>query len=207
MKITIIDSSVANLGSIRRTLDLMGTDNDVSSDPNYVADAKALMLPGVGAFSVAIDRLRTLELDRAIYTAVERGAWILGICLGMQLLATSSNEHGYHVGLGLIPGTVNRLEAGFGGLRVPNVGWRSVHWREGSHFSPPWTRTPNYYFAHSYHVVPESRDSTIGTMRLGSKDISVSVRSGRIFGVQFHPEKSQAAGLHQLRMFSEMLNQ
>lgn len=202
--ITIIDSRIANLGSLQRAFELVGIESKVSSNPNEVSEARSLVLPGVGAFGQAMDNLRACELDRAIRSAVENGAWLLGICLGMQLLSDSSDEHGNHEGLGLIPGTVTRLQGASGFLRVPNIGWRTVNWAEGSQLAPPWTSTPNYYFVHSFHMVPENQGHGVGYMPFGSRNITVAAREGRVLGVQFHPEKSQAAGMFLLARFNEM---
>lgn len=202
--ITIVDSRIGNLGSLQRALALVGVECRVTSNPNEVAEARSLVLPGVGAFGQAMENLRTCDLDRAIRSAVENGSWLLGICLGMQLLSNSSDEHGFHEGLALIPGTVTRLQEASGFPRVPNIGWRTVHWAEGSEMAPTWTDTPNYYFVHSFHVVPENQVSSVGYMAFGSQDITVATREGRVLGVQFHPEKSQAAGMFLLAKFNEM---
>lgn len=189
---------------MQRALELVGVESKVSSNPNEVAEAHSLVLPGVGAFGQAMDNLRARDLDRAIHAAVANGSWLMGICLGMQLLASSSSEHGYHEGLDLIPGTVNRLQEAPGFLRVPNIGWRTVHWAEGSQLAPTWTERPNYYFVHSFHLIPRNGEHSIGSMPFGSRNVTVAVQEGRVLGVQFHPEKSQAAGMFLLAKFNEM---
>lgn len=202
--ITIVDSRIGNLGSLQRALELIGVESKVTSNPSEVAEARSIILPGVGAFGHAMNNLRACDLDRAIRSAVENGSWLLGICLGMQLLSNSSDEHGYHEGLALIPGTVTRLQEAPGFLRVPNIGWRTVRWADGSQMAPPWTDTPNYYFVHSFHMVPESERNSVGFMPFGTQDVTVAAREGRVLGVQFHPEKSQAAGVFLLARFNEM---
>ena len=171
---------------------LLGLSCDVSGDPGSLEAARALVLPGVGAFGAAMANLQASGLDVALREQVlVKKKPFLGVCLGMQLLAEDSTELGYHKGLGWIPGNVVRM-APRKGLPVPHVGWNTL---ESSEFP----REAHFYFDHSYHFqcAPEW---VLATCEYGGKWVA-AVRRDNILGVQFHPEKSQRSGLKLLRKF------
>jgi glutamine amidotransferase len=187
----MIDLGISNLRSVVEAFRRVGAEVEVTSECERVADASLLVLPGVGAFPDGMEALRSLELVepvRAHVTGRERP--LLGICLGMQLLADTSEEHGGAEGLGLVPGRVERL-AVERPLRVPNIGWCEVR---STGVDETWPERRAFYFAHSYHLLCEDVDDVAATLEYGGS-ITAAVRRGRVTGVQFHPEKSQTAGL------------
>lgn len=195
--VLLIDSPLANIANIRRALDAGGASVELSSDPAAVAGAGRLVLPGVGRFDAAMSWLADNGLDAAIRSAVDAGAALLGICVGHQLLFDSSEEGGGR-GLGLLRGRVRRFR---GSLPVPQVGWNRVAMAGSSPlFSGVEDGTP-FYFVHSYAAEAEPED-TVGTSEYEGSYVAAVAR-GRVYGVQFHPEKSSAAGLKVLRNFVE----
>jgi len=183
---------------------VIGSAVQVTQDPKIVERASAIVLPGVGAFADAMKVLRDNQLDEAIRRGVSNGAAILGICLGVQLLMQTSHEFGVHEGLALIDGSVERLPADRPGTRVPNIGWCKTNWNERASLRPGKTEedNPYYYYVHGYHVLPADPECTVATTDFGGLPVVVAVESDRIMGVQFHPEKSQSAGLRLLEQFS-----
>ena len=195
--VLLIDSPLANIANIRRALEAGGASVELSSDPAGVAGAERLVLPGVGRFDAAMSWLAGSGLDAAIRSAVEAGTALLGICVGHQLLFDSSEE-GDVRGLGLLRGRVRRFR---GSLPVPQIGWNRVAMTGGSPlFEGVEDGTP-FYFVHSYAAEAEPED-TVGTSEYEGTYVS-AVGRGRVYGVQFHPEKSSAAGLKVLRNFVE----
>jgi glutamine amidotransferase len=198
-RVAIIDYGAGNVQSVASSIARLGYAPVVTSSPAELARAQALVLPGVGAFGPAVARLRESGLDAAIREeVVGRRKPFLGICLGMQLLADSSDEDGEHQGLGLIPGRVEKLKPSLG-LQVPHVGWNDLQIR---HADPLFTRTGSpchFYFDHSYHFrcAPEFQAATC---RYGM-EVTAAVQRENVLGVQFHPEKSQLTGLRLLRGF------
>jgi glutamine amidotransferase len=194
VEVTLIDSPVANVANIARALRQAGANLRITRDPEAVAGAEKIVLPGVGSFGAAMQWLRAQRIDSAIRSAVSSGASVLGVCVGHQLLFDVSHEMGTTAGLGLIRGEVRRFE---GPLPVPQIGWNRVRFSRNPLFDGVADGTP-FYFVHSYAV------SGIAT-EIARADYGIAftaaVQSGRIFGVQFHPEKSSAAGLRVLRNF------
>ena len=196
--ITLLDYGMGNLRSVEKALVHVGAEVRVSSSPAEVERAESLIVPGVGAFGQAMEHLASTGLDRAIVGAVERGARYLGICLGMQLLFESSEEHGSHRGLGLLPGRVVRLP---GTLKVPEVGWNQVTpVREDPLFAGI-PDTQFFYFDQSFYCAPSEPSDLLAETEYGLRYAS-AVRRGRLSAVQFHPEKSQQHGLRLLRNFA-----
>jgi glutamine amidotransferase len=192
MKTTLIDSPVANVANIARALRTAGTELEITSDPIAIANAQKLVLPGVGSFIAAMQWLTTNRIDRAIRDAVKNHASLLGVCIGHQLLFDVSHEMGTTPGLGLMTGEVHK----FGGiLPVPQIGWNRVA-AKGPLFKG--VEDGVFYFVNSYAAVNATDE--IARADYGGP-FTAAVQRERIFGVQFHPEKSSAAGLRVLRNF------
>ncbi len=194
MQVTLIDSPVANVANIARALRHAGADLRLTSDAEAIAAARKVVLPGVGSFAAAMSWLRNQGIDTALRQAVSRGASLLGVCVGHQLLFDVSYEMGTTVGLGLLRGEVRK----FGGpLPVPQVGWNGVTFSRNELFNGIEDGTP-FYFVHSFAASNVSAE--IARAEYGGP-FTAAVQSGNIFGVQFHPEKSSDAGLRVLRNF------
>ena len=186
----VVDYGAGNLRSAAKALEAAGAgDVTISGDPAVVAAADRLVLPGVGAFAQCIGALRGHSgLEDALGEAVlERRVPFLGICVGMQLLATEGHEHGQHAGLGWLPGQVTRLEPDDAALKIPHMGWNRVTPTDGG-------ATGDAYFVHSYRFDPDDARAVEATADHGGSFAAI-VRQDNITGVQFHPEKSQAYGL------------
>ncbi len=205
--IAVLDSGIANIGSVLAACQRVGVAAVVTSDPAAIPGASALILPGVGAFADGMESLRRHGLIQPILDAARAGTPILGICLGMQLLAESSEEFGTHQGLGLVPGSVRRLQAVHPGERIPNIGWCDV-WRsrQTRMFAGIEDGTP-FYFVHSYHLDCSDPMDCAGTIGFGTGEVCAAVERGNIWGAQFHPEKSQDAGLEVLGNFARHMQQ
>ena len=198
--ITIVDMKIGNIGSVVSGFRRVGQEPVVTDDPADVARADRLVLPGVGAFGDGMASLREKRLVEPLRRHVlERRLPLLGICLGMQLLTERGEEHGKHEGLGVLPGGSVRL-APRNDLRVPNIGWCDVAPRDGAHLFPGNGREA-FYFAHGYHVACADPANVAATIDYGG-EIAAAVERGTVFGVQFHPEKSQDAGLDVLARFA-----
>ncbi len=195
---TIVDYGMGNLRSVERALAAVDGRPVFSSNPEEIRNSAQLILPGVGAFGDAMENLRRGGLDRAICEAAQKGVPVLGLCLGLQLLFTESEEFGRHAGLGLIPGKVLKFDAP--GLRVPHVGWNQIEDLRPDpllHNIPPGSY---FYFVHSYFVEPEDGSDVLCRTSYGRSFCSIA-RRGRVYGAQFHPEKSQQAGRQLLLNF------
>jgi len=201
--IIIVDYGMGNLRSVYNALGLLGAEAEITSDPARVLAAERLILPGVGAFGLAMHNLRERGLIQALNQKVlaERTP-ILAICLGMQLLAQDSNEHGMHAGLGWLPGRV-RLFEDVGDLRVPHVGWNEIVVNDNH---PPLFQNlgkdAEFYFVHSYFYSADDPQTVAATTHYGH-DFVAAVWRDNIFGTQFHPEKSQTSGLRVLMNFMQ----
>ena len=201
--ITLLDYGGSNLRSVQKAFEFVGAPVEVTADPQVVFQAKKLVLPGVGAFGAGIAALRQRGLDAAVGEAVGRGILLLGICLGMQFLFDESDEMGRHRGLGLIRGQVQRLDPRPSSLKVPHVGWNQIS-HDGSH--PLLRGVPggaHAYFVHSYHCRPANAEIVLAQTDYGRSFASIVGRDN-VYGIQFHPEKSQKVGLQILRNFVEM---
>ena len=191
MNVTLIDSPVANVANIARALRAVGAELHVTRDREAIASASKIVLPGVGSFAAARSWLEQTNIDAALQTAVTNGASLLGICVGHQLLFDMSYEMGVTRGLGFIKGVVQRLD---GPLPVPQIGWNRVQ-VQGPLFDGIENGTP-FYFVNSYAV-----RNNPGASADYNGPFTAAVQKGRVFGVQFHPEKSSVAGLRVLRNF------
>jgi imidazole glycerol-phosphate synthase subunit HisH len=198
--IAIIDYGVGNTHSVKEALSQLDCSVTITSDPEKLEKADALILPGVGAFEAAMENLHERDLIKPLNEIVVEGEKpILGICLGMQLLADYSEENGYHEGLGWIKGKVVRIEAK-NNIRVPHVGWNDVN---VVNIEPLFGRIhgeANFYFDHSYHFVPVDESNVAARVNYGDPVVA-AVKMNNIHGVQFHPEKSQITGLRLLKGF------
>ncbi len=200
--IAIIDYGAGNLRSVRNTLTHLGAQVVTASTPDQLAGASKIVLPGVGAFGAGITALRAAGFEEPIKEAVAAGVPLIGICLGMQYLFESSDEMGRHRGLELLPGRVTRFPAN--GLKVPHIGWNELHIHSGDDGLLAGLPTGSYaYFVHSYYVEAGDERDVLATTDYGITFASV-VGRGNIFGIQPHPEKSQAVGQRILRNFLEM---
>src|SRR5262245_41478655 len=168
-----------------------------------IAEARAILLPGVGAFGDAMASLRSQGLVEPIRRAAARGVPVFGICLGMQLLAEESEEFGRQEGLGLLHGRVRRLQADREGFRVPNIGWCDVAPKRAGRLFP--RGGGSFYHVHSFHFEPRDPLVVAASIAFSGRDVAVAVEHGNLYGVQFHPEKSQDDGLGVLASFFEGL--
>ncbi|MBN1283765.1 MAG: imidazole glycerol phosphate synthase subunit HisH [Anaerolineae bacterium] len=197
-RVVVIDYGAGNLRSVVNTLRAVGADPVVAGAGAELAGAGKIVLPGVGAFGAGMAEIRARGFVAPLQDAVARGVPMLGICLGLQYLFDFGEEHGRHEGLGLLPGAVVRFPDG--GPKVPHIGWNQVHHDGASPLlagAPPGAYA---YFVHSYYAAPARREDVIATTDYGIDFVSVAGR-GNLFGVQFHPEKSQQVGQQILRNF------
>jgi glutamine amidotransferase len=198
VQICILDYGMGNLRSVEKALEHVGAEAAIANDPATVRAAAGLILPGVGAFPRAMERIRELGIDELVGERREAGVPILGICLGLQLLFDSTTELGGATGLGLLSGAVAGLDAG--GLKVPHIGWSPVTWARESRLTEGIETGTPFYFVHSFSPRPDGSD-LLGTAEYGSRFACAAERDN-VFGVQFHPEKSSSAGLRLLANFA-----
>ena len=200
MNVVVVDYGMGNLASVSRALEESGASVSIVSDPNAIGDASHIVLPGVGAFRDAMSRLESAGWPERLSRAVQmEGIPLLGICLGMQLLADSGEEDGVTDGLHLIPGRVMRL-APASDERIPHVGWNNVVPVGDAELFRGIPVGADFYFVHSYHFVPTEAKSELAHTDYCGGFIS-AVNSASVYGVQFHPEKSSRHGLRLLRNF------
>jgi glutamine amidotransferase len=198
LNVAILNYGMGNLTSATMAFEHVGASVEVTSDHERVRAAHAVVLPGVGAFPKAMEAVRRLALDELVRERRDAGVPVIGICLGMQLLFESSTELGGAEGIGLVKGTVEPLDAA--GLKVPQIGWNEVRWREGSVLADGLPARAPMYHVHSFAVKPADPNVIAGTATYGSQFVS-AVEDGNLFGVQFHPEKSSRDGLALLKNF------
>jgi imidazole glycerol-phosphate synthase subunit HisH len=197
-RIAILDYGMGNLRSVEKALEHVGARASVTHDPAEARAADGLILPGVGAFPRAMERIRERGLDELIEERRAAGVPILGICLGLQLLFESTTELGGGAGLGLLAGKVAELEAK--GLKVPHIGWSPVRWEMESALVEGIESETPFYFVHSFVPDPDPAE-LLGSAAHGSRFACAAQREN-VYGVQFHPEKSSAAGLRLLSNFA-----
>ncbi|CDT77693.1 imidazole glycerol phosphate synthase, glutamine amidotransferase subunit with HisF [Vibrio coralliirubri] len=204
MTISIVDYGMGNIGSVTRAISACGYKATIASTAEDILQADKIILPGVGSYTKAMQELRARGLEEAILeSAIEDEIPVLGICLGMQILSTLGHEHGETKGLGLIPGEVVRLRPQDVTARVPHVGWNSV---EVLTTSPLFYGIPSgsdFYFVHSYHYQVESLSNVLAKTEHGG-EFTCAVQKDNVFGMQFHPEKSQKLGLKLIQNFLEL---
>jgi glutamine amidotransferase len=206
-KVVIIDYKLSNLYSVQHACEYVGLSSSISSEKEAVAQADALILPGVGAFGDAMRNLHALDLISPIKDAVDQGKPFMGICLGMQLLFTESEEFGRHAGLNLIQGEVRKFPHQIHGrrIKVPQVGWNRIFPPE--HTLNPWQDSPLsgiqngefMYFVHSYFAAPDFSEDILSITDYEGVRYCSGVRKGNLFAVQFHPEKSAQEGIKMYR--------
>ena len=200
--IAIIDYGVGNLFSLQSSFAAIGQDAVVTRDIEKIRRADRLILPGVGAFQDAADKLRLSGMDRAVKEETAKGKPLLGICLGMQMLFERSHEYGVHEGLGLLKGEIRPIAERIpAGLKIPQMGWNALKIVKDSPLLK-YTREGEYvYFVHSYSATG-CEDSLLAVTEYGT-DLTACVGEGNVFGCQFHPEKSGEVGLRILKAFCE----
>ncbi len=199
--ITILDYSVNNLRSVQKAFEYLGHETLVTSDPDVVARAEKLVLPGVGAFGEAMRNLRQKELVEPILEAVSSGKQVMGVCLGMQLLFDWSEELGIFAGLGVLSGKIEKFPA-LPDLKVPHMGWSGLHFPQPSKLFAGLDEGEMCYFVHSYHAVCEP--SFVSATGNHGMPFVAGVERDNVMGAQFHPEKSSAAGLKILDNFARL---
>jgi glutamine amidotransferase len=197
-RVAILDYGMGNLRSAEKALEHVGVTATISRDPETVCAADGVILPGVGAMPRAMERIGELGLGELIAERRDSGVPILGICLGLQLLFDSTTEFGGSDGLGTLPGPV--AELGAEGLKVPHIGWSPVRWERESRLTEGIPSGTPFYFVHSFAPRPEAGD-LLGTAEYGSR-FACAAQRDNVYGVQFHPEKSSAAGLRLLSNFA-----
>jgi glutamine amidotransferase len=198
VRIAILDYGMGNLRSVEKALEHVGAAAEITYDPGQVRAADGVILPGVGAFPRAMERIRERGIDSLVEERRAAEVPILGICLGLQLLFDSSTELGGADGLGLLPGEVEGLSAD--GLKVPHIGWSPVRWESDSPLVEGIGSETPFYFVHSFAPRPGG-GTLLGSAAYGER-FACAAQSGNVFGVQFHPEKSSAAGLRLLSNFA-----
>ena len=202
--IAIVDYGVGNLFSLSSSLRSLGLETEVTQDAARLRAADRIILPGVGAFGDAREKLDATGLVPVLLEEAERKPF-LGICLGMQLLFDRSFEYGEHPGLGLVPGEVADLRADLTdkALKVPHMGWNSLEIVRDDPLFKYFQSGEYVYYVHSFYA-RRCRESTLGTSQYGNAAVTGAVRQGNVWGTQFHPEKSGDAGLRLLRAFAEL---
>ena len=199
--IAIVDYGMGNLRSVQRAFEYVGAEVTVTAHRETIESASAVVLPGVGAFGKAMSNLEQAGLSDVIRQVIAQGRPFLGICLGLQLLFDESDEMGQHRGLSVFGGQVRRFEIG---LKVPQIGWNQIHIQRGSPLLEGVADGSYAYFVHSYYVAPADPEIVLTTTDY-EIDYASIVGQDNVFGIQFHPEKSQAVGLRILGNFTELV--
>jgi len=215
-QVAIINYGMGNLFSVAQACRVAGLHPLITAERDDILNAAAVILPGVGAFGTAMERLHALDLVSPLRDLAESGHPLMGICLGMQLVMSESNEFGFHQGLNLVPGVVSRLTQPMDGdrpLKVPHVGWNKICSPETSATKPSWDGTllshvsqgEYMYFVHSYRCTPADASIAISVTTYGGIEFCSTLRKGNIFGCQYHPERSGTAGLAIYQRLAETL--
>ena len=199
----IIDYGVGNLFSLLSSFKKIGEEAVVTKDPETLRKADRIILPGVGAYRDAINKLRESGLVPVLTEQIEAGKPVMGICLGMQLLFDKSFEYGEYEGLGLIKGNVIPIDSKDGKLKVPHMGWNALSFKNGTHPLFKYIKNGDcVYFVHSYYAACDAKD-IIAACEYGD-ELTAAVAKANVYGCQFHPEKSGTVGLNILRAFCEV---
>ena len=197
--ISILDYDAGNIKSVEKALIHLGQDAVITRDKDIILSSDKVILPGVGAFGDAMGKLRSYKLDQVIYDVVDKKIPFLGICLGLQLLFETSDETPGVTGLGLLKGEIKRIPDQEG-LKIPHMGWNSIHVKEGATLFKGIPQDPYVYFVHSYYLAAKHEEDVAATT-FYSTNIHASVEHDDIFACQFHPEKSSTVGLKILENF------
>jgi imidazole glycerol-phosphate synthase subunit HisH len=198
-----VDYGMGNLRSVSKAFENLGYPATITRDPQILMDATHIVLPGVGAFPDGMKNLNRFGLSEPIRQTIAAGKPFLGICLGLQLLFTESEEFGLHQGLGIIPGRVNRFQSsGWNTFKIPHMGWNTIKIVQKTPVLDHIEDESPVYFVHSYFVVPVD-DRVVSTKTFYGLSFASSIIKNNIFACQFHPEKSQAVGLRILKNFSQ----
>lgn len=200
--IVIIDYGVGNLASVQNAFRQAGFSSVITSEPEQILKARRIVLPGVGAFADGMSSLEKMGLTGVIFEAVQKEIPLLGICLGMQMLFSTSEEAGLHRGLDLIPGKVRRFQLP-ASYKVPHMGWNSIRVADNSRLFKDIPSGSYVYFVHSFYTEPEDPQVSTAVSAYGI-EFTCAVEKGNIFGTQFHPEKSGQVGIRVLRNFGEL---
>jgi len=196
----IIDYGLGNLDSVARAFEKIGVETKISRNKDEIINSNSIILPGVGAFRDAINSLKEMNLIPVIKEHVNKGKFLIGICLGMQLLYEKSYENGEYEGLGLIKGSVKKLEID---LKVPHMGWNNLKFYKNDEILNYINEDDYVYFVHSYYV-NSSNDELLAYTNYG-EIIPAIIRKDNIYGIQFHPEKSSNVGLNILKAYGELI--
>lgn len=205
--VAVVDYGRGNLRSVQKALEVVGLSARITREPRDLSDGHAVVLPGVGAFRDCMNSLHSLGLIEPILRSLQAGKPFLGICLGLQILFEESEEFGPTAGLGLLPGQARRFRAEqseMAGLKVPHMGWNTVRLTRESPLFRGIPADAHFYFVHSYFVQPRDPAAVLGITEYGIPFASV-VHKGRLVATQFHPEKSQRAGLKFLANFRDWI--
>ena len=198
--IAVIDYGAGNLRSVSNAIESLGYVPNITSRPEEALKAKAVVLPGVGAAGDTVAGLKSLRMDEAIREIVKEHIPLLGVCIGLQVLFTGTEEGGWHECLKIIPGKVKKLHAE---LKIPHMGWNQVKQLKSHPIFYGIPDNTNFYFVHSYHAVPDNKSVVIGETEYGAKITSVVARDSLV-ATQFHPEKSGAYGLRMYQNFFDL---
>ncbi|MCC0739840.1 imidazole glycerol phosphate synthase subunit HisH [Clostridioides sp. ZZV14-5902] len=197
----IVDYGLGNIDSVSRGFKKAGIETKISNNLNEIKEANSLILPGVGAFRDSINALNKLDLVPIIKEHVSKGKFLIGICLGMQLLYEKSYEYGEYEGLGLIEGSIDKLDIS---LKVPHMGWNNIKFNKKNDDILKYIKEDDYvYFVHSYYA--NSSNEELVAFSEYEKKIPAIVRKDNVYGIQFHPEKSGEVGLNILKAYGEMI--
>ena len=202
--IGIVDYGMGNRRSVEKAFERVGARPVLSADPEALRAADGLVVPGVGAFPEAMRCLRAAGLDEVLRERAAAGVPVIGLCLGMQLLFERSAEHEGAEGIGLLPGTIERLDTR--GQKLPHIGWNMVTWRRPSPLTEGLADPEAFYHVHSFAPVPADDEIVLGTGEYGAPFVSF-VERGNVFGAQCHPEKSSSSGLRLLGNFARVCSQ
>jgi len=203
--VAIVDYGLGNIFSVSKACHRVGLDPLTTEDPSALLNSDAAILPGVGAFGDASARLRTRGLDTALCEFAKSGRPLLGICLGMQLLFSHSEEFGLHPGLGLLEGSVLRFPSGVKEEKVPQIQWNTLRFPQPSKLFQGLNDPVYMYFLHSYYVLPDDPRLTVATTQYAGTDYASAVELNNVMAVQFHPERSGDQGLELLKNFSRLV--
>lgn len=200
--IAIIDYDAGNIKSVEKAMRYLGQDVEITRDRERILAADKVILPGVGAFGDAMEKIRQYGLEEVIRQVVDRGTPFLGICLGLQLLFEESEESPGAKGLGILKGKIRRIPAGEG-LKIPHMGWNTLELSGDGRLFKGVPEEPFVYFVHSYYLEAQDEEIVKAVTWYGTK-IHASVEKGNVFACQFHPEKSSSTGLLMLKNFVEL---